>query len=545
MGDSVGPMPRRAGGHCACGGTCPRCSKVSEPGAEPPTGRAAGVGPARSEPQWLTAEPGSAPGVRGRGRASGETMISGLSGGGGEETEAAVESAEPGVTEAPVATPGVTADVSVPAQTAPGPAAGPSPVASITPNIGATGSTLAHVPACGNQPTVRFTAGPAGAAPVSWSLADGTAAVDPGTSVASPAPPPGATNPDAATLDADLTLGAAQTGGTIEVEAANASSTRTIQFPLASHPTGITSTRVVGDPTSSTRYGGVFDHEFTSNDGQASSLRNVAVGERFPGIPDPDAASHTLTTPFGDFTLSTGTLQDAANATHGNWFLTAAGELGGTHDNVTIARSMVDIGRHLVSDSNPTPAHPLPAGFTITQDWHWWCPHGAPGSRWTRFTAVTHRRELRLDASGSDAEFVAAVNGQENAIAYDGRTGVTHAVADPATVAPSPGGGAPANTVQISADAFPSGRQLHFSIQGNALGCSINARTGVLTIGSRTGTVRVRVANASRGPNWDEVDVTIANPPAPAPNPAPTPAPPSSPSSPTGGTLAPPAGDAS
>ena len=103
-------------------------------------------------------------------------------------------------------------------------------------------------------------------------------------------------------------------------------------------------------------------------------------------------------------------------------------------------------------------------------------------------------------------------------MAYDGDpkavlTGVTKAKADPATVAPSAAGSA--NTVQISADLFPSSRTPHFSITGSALGCKINATSGELTIGSKTGTVKVRVANAKDGPNWDEVDVTIAAPAAP------------------------------
>ncbi len=230
-------------------------------------------------------------------------------------------------------------------------------------------------------------------------------------------------------------------------------------------------------------------------------------------------------------------------STSGNWFLTSAGELGGSHDNVTIAKSMIDIGKHLVSDSNPTPANPLPAGFTVDQEFHWWCPHAAAGSRWTMFAPTTHTRRLRIDSSGTDAEFVAIVNSQENAMPYEGRTGVTNAQASPATVAPSPAGGT-ANTVQISADAFPSSAQLHFSIQGAKLGCSINATTGELTIGTQTGVVTVRVANARGGPNWDEVQVTIAVPAAvpPAPSP-PTNPPPNAP--PSGGTVAPPVGETS
>jgi hypothetical protein len=198
---------------------------------------------------------------------------------------------------------------------------------------------------------------------------------------------------------------------------------------------------------------------------------------------------------------------------------------------------MIDIGKHLVSDSNPSPTDPLPAGFTVDQQFHWWCPHSPAGNRWTQFAATTHTRRLRLDSSGTDAEFVAIVNRQENPMPYEGRTGVTNARASPATVAPSPATGA-RNTVQIEADVFPSGRSVHYSIQGTALGCSINATTGVLTIGTTPGTVKVRVANARGGPNWDEVDVTIAVP-APA---TPPPAPETPPAE--GGTDAPPVGTA-
>jgi hypothetical protein len=151
-----------------------------------------------------------------------------------------------------------------------------------------------------------------------------------------------------------------------------------------------------------------------------ASLSQVAVGED-SRLPDPDAASHTFATVFGDFTLNTGTLPDAASGASGNWFLTSAGELGGTHDNVGIDKSMVDIGRHLVSGSNPTPTHPLPAGFTVDQQLFWWCPHAAAGSRWTQFTATTHRRELKIDSATNPAKFVTTVNQQPREMDYAAR----------------------------------------------------------------------------------------------------------------------------
>ncbi len=125
---------------CACGGICPRCSEHSAP-------------------------------AQGRG-----------------ESPEPVETAD-----APaVATTPDTPDA-IPAQS-PAPAAPPA-VSSLSVNVGSTGSSLVHVPACGTQPTITFTAGPAAAVPITWAVAAGTAALDPGTTLLSPAPAPGAANP--------------------------------------------------------------------------------------------------------------------------------------------------------------------------------------------------------------------------------------------------------------------------------------------------------------------------------------------------------------
>jgi hypothetical protein len=363
----------------------------------------------------------------------------------------------------------------------------------ITSNIGPEGRNIALVPPCGNQPTIQFTASPRSAAPVTWSIDPGsTAPVASGTAL----------TPATNTLTATLSLGASQKGGVLDIKADNSEGGQVMPYRLASHPTGIASTSPIGDPTDTTLFGGVFDHVFKSNDGQSSSLDQVVVGEKFPSLPTPDAATHTFPTPFGSFTLTTGTLPNTPAA--GNWFLTSAGELGDDHDTVGIQKSLVDIGRHLASDSNPTPANPMPAGFTVDQQFFWWCPHAPAGRRWTLAAATTHTRTLRMDKSGTGAEFVAIVNAPRERHGYDGdpsvvKTGVTKASADPATVAPSSAGGT-ANTVQISADAFPAGRPLFFSIQGNAHGCTINHTTGELTIGTQTGTVRCASRMRTAGP---------------------------------------------
>ncbi|HEX3484846.1 MAG TPA: hypothetical protein VHT51_07275, partial [Micropepsaceae bacterium] len=223
------------------------------------------------------------------------------------------------------------------------------------------------------------------------------------------------------------------------------------------------------------------------------------------------------------------TMPNTPNASSGDWILTSAGELGGNADTVSGPKKDIDIGRHIVSGSNPHPAHPLPVQSVYDQEFHWWCPHAASGSRWTHAADTTQTHILRMDKSGTGAEYVAIVNKQENIMAYDGdpavvKTGVINARADTPTVAATAAGGTP-NTVQISADAIPSGRQLFFSIQGAPLGCTINHASGELQIGRQVGKVRVRAANKNGGTNWDEVEVTItaaggAPPPVQTPAPA-------------------------
>ncbi len=367
-----------------------------------------------------------------------------------------------------------------------------------------TGTQVVHTPACGGQ-TIQAIVQPAGLT-VTWSLSAGTAAIDAGTSI------------DAA---GNITLGATQVGGTIVVRATGGSGAWfEAELRLHAHPTGIASTSIAGPPNNSAHnYGATFDHVFNSSDGNVASLAGVAVGERFPNVPNPDAADHTVTgIPFGNgtFQLQTATLTPGAT---NNWFLTSAGGLGGTLDRVTIGHDGIDIGQHIASASNPTPANPLPAAFSVQQDLHWYCPAAPANARWTNFISIQHERRLRLGSSGP--EVVVSDNNQPQVDSYVGPTGVRNARATPATVVRS--SGRTPTTVQIAADALPAGRPLHFSIHSsNALGCPINATTGVLTIGTTPGQIVVRVANRAGGSNFDEVTVTITNPPAQAPaNPPP------------------------
>lgn len=357
----------------------------------------------------------------------------------------------------------------------------------------------AHVPHCGNQSVVAR-ARPGNLQNLAWSLQAGSVAVANGTTI---------------NQQGRLTIANAQPAGTICVRATvglPGGETCRWDRPLAlrSHPTGITSTSVVGPPPNPAQdYGGVFDHAFTSNDGNVASLQNVAVGERFPNVPNPNAAMHpNIHTPFGPFTLNTATL--TPNATN-NWFLTAAGTLGGNNDRITFGRAQINVGLFLQSASNPNPANALPASFSLAQDLHWYCRSAPAANRWTQFVQVQHTRGLRQHAGA--VEFFASVNGRERTDAYTGHPGILNARAVPNRVARSSAGG-PANTVTVRADTLPDplpqGHALSFSIQGNALGCAIDPNTGVLRAGQAVGQVRVRARDSqAANPNFDETTVTI------------------------------------
>jgi hypothetical protein len=370
-----------------------------------------------------------------------------------------------------------------------------------------TGNLEVHVPLCGITQVVAGTA-PANVA-VTWSLAAGTAQIAAGTQI---------------NARGEITFGQAQTGGTLDVTATETGAagrffTRPLQ--LSSHPASINSTSVISPPATNAAslYGAVFDHDFASADGTTSSLENVPAGERFAALPNPTGTSHTFPTPFGSFTLQTAALP-ATPANGQNWFI-RNGSLGGDHDTVTIGRAGINVGDFVASASKPNPTNTLPVSFTIVQGLHWFCRQS---SQWTKFVDVDHVRTLR-NTSGA-IEFVVSVNRQDNVDSYTGHPGIVNAHATPATIPPTASAASPSQTT-VSADtlpsALPAGHALRFSIRAPALGCSINATTGVLTAGGQTGAITVRVRDsAAANPNFDETVVRIA---APAPTPTPTPGP--------------------
>jgi len=340
--------------------------------------------------------------------------------------------------------------------------------------------------------------------PVTWSIEDGTATKAAGTSISA---------------TGVITVDATQGAGTLKVKAENASGFATSDLQVTSIPTGVDSTAFSSNlTTAADAYGAAFQNTFTSSDGSASSLDGVRVGERFPGAPTPTAATHAFSGakwPFGardTFTLSTGTL---ANDASGAWTLDSSGQFGPvpagstlqTGDNISTAKSLINVGNHIQSASNPAPIGPLPVTMTLDQDLYWFNPLAASGRRWTKFTTLAHSRTLRAD--GTSVEFVTTLNGVENVETYEGPTGLFGLNASPASTpksaaAPVGGTAPPARTVSLSVQSLPTslrtGETLAWSFVGDALGCTVapdtsDSKLAILTIGTAAGTITLEVVD--------------------------------------------------
>lgn len=396
-----------------------------------------------------------------------------------------------------------------------------------------------HVPSCGTTP-VTASRSPA-SAPVTWSLANGATQTAPGVpAVVDPA----TTISNAAGTIGTITVSPTQTPGYIIVTATGPSGCFAwTPLNIASTPVGVGQTARVGALTNPAEYGAQFANTLNAASGNSADLFQVKVNERFSGLATPNAATHLVATPFGDFTLHSNPW--TPNSDSPGWAVTTAGVQG--PDNIGTDRNFIDVGRFVSSASNRTPTTTLtaatPVGFSVQQDLHWFCAQAAVGSQWVTppFATLTHTRHLMQ--TGSNVTFVTGIpvpSLAANSDPYTGQPAIIGATATPnpvaasATVPPgSPRGTRPppANTTTVTARTLPApiptGHDLRFSIQGNRRGCSINATTGVVTVGTRTGTITVRVRDAARGNrNFDEVPVTISATPAPAATPA---APPTSP----------------
>jgi hypothetical protein len=157
---------------------------------------------------------------------------------------------------------------------------------------------------------------------VTWSLANGATqavpagvatTVDPGTTISN------ATG----RANGTITVSSSQTPGFIIVMATGPAGCfvwRPLHF--ASNPVGVGLTTVIGPlTTSAADYGAQFENTLNAASGNSAHLFQVKVNERFSTLATPNASTHLVTTPFGDFTLRT----NRGPRTRRAWWLSASG----------------------------------------------------------------------------------------------------------------------------------------------------------------------------------------------------------------------------
>ncbi|MEE8522542.1 MAG: hypothetical protein V3T72_01320, partial [Thermoanaerobaculia bacterium] len=161
---------------------------------------------------------------------------------------------------------------------------------------------------------------------------------------------------------------------------------------------------------------------------------------------------------------------------------------------ITIPRAQVNVQAILSQHELGPASPPFATDLTIEQDFHWYCRTSPSNKRWTKFHTNNLVRTLNVDAS-KDVTLVTASNSEKVSESYTGDGGIFDVQANPKSpVKASPAGGPP-NTVQISADTAPSGGSLRFKIISGktATGSTIGNKTGILTVGTKTGKVVVEV----------------------------------------------------
>jgi hypothetical protein len=345
----------------------------------------------------------------------------------------------------------------------------------------ALSSRRTSVPADG---TVKATAKPANATGVTWAAEKGTV------------------EPAGTTIDAKgtITIADTQEAGDVNIKATSDDGTWvTASLMVSEKPTTLDST-TGSDGSSKDRYRGEFVHTFTGKSGDKTKLEGANINEKFDSL--------TADTPFGPFSL------EANRVGSTGWDLDGSGAMAGP-DKVSIDKSGVDARKFVKSASNPSPAKPLPQQFTMTQKLHaktW--PKGSLDAK--EFTTTSHLRKL-TNANGP-LEVVLSAGKDSVTVPYDGPPVYTKAAASPATVVasePKPKGKGAAwdrAEVQVTAEVEPATAKLEYTLVGAKLGCEIDKASGLLKIGEKPGTIKVRASGGAG--HYDEVAIQITARPA-------------------------------
>jgi hypothetical protein len=327
-----------------------------------------------------------------------------------------------------------------------------------------------------------------------------------------------------------ITVAATQTGGAAQVEARQAytapdgskvstTSPSTAPFNFVGIPGAVTGATVTAANTADA-YGGAFTQTFAPPSGSATrAIERAHVNERFASATGTKLA---LTGAMGSVKID---VNDPASP-KGGWDLDAAARIVAP-DHVTWSPHAGFTARPFVANaSNRTPVSTLPQALNATQGFH---NLSFPSRTYssTPVATTTHRRALEERQGTLNAVTSALATGAttpEVVEDYMGPPVFSDCVAVPASVPPSAprGRGAPPpNTSSVQVDRQGATKPpTSFSIQGPALGCTINARSGRVIIGSTAGAITVRGGDAA-STNYDETTITIANPTPAAPTPTP------------------------
>jgi hypothetical protein len=273
---------------------------------------------------------------------------------------------------------------------------------------------------------------------------------------------------------------------------------------VAEKPTALSATS--GSAASDAKqYAGDFTHTFTGKSGDATKMESAVVDEKF--------ASTKAASPFGEFSA------DVNAANKGGWELDAAGQMV-KPDHVSIDRHMVDARKFVKSASNPSPAGTLPQSFTMDQNLHAKTfPSGKLDG--AAFTTAKHVRALE-EQSGTLAVVISAGQGSVT-LDYEGPAVYRNAKASPAKVVASPPKPKDKDAtwdrteVTVTADVLPSTTTIVYSLVGPKLGCEIDASSGVVKIGDKAGTIKVRASDGTATSHFDEVSIEITERPAEKP----------------------------
>ena len=153
----------------------------------------------------------------------------------------------------------------------------------------------------------------------------------------------------------------------------------------------------------------------------------------------------------------------------------------------------------------PSPPNPgLPQTGTDEQWYHWWCELD---QLWSQFTGPANIN-VTMAFGLPNLTVTTAAYGQA---VVDPYVGPTVFMDDLQMIPPSvPADGLSASRGTLTV--IPEGRPRMWSIEGDALGCTIDPTNGFITVGTTVGQITVRVADSADETYFREVVLVLTQP---------------------------------